>query len=228
MYSNDDEQRRWDDQQRQEQRRRDDEAAYARRQQEQRNHAEAYARRDAQDREWDAQRRQEREDDERHDQEWNEWRKRQAGPAGHAAHSQRQSVPLRTTSTPNGKGLMGLVVWSVLLAVPFVVYLALNELIQKFPRYAMDPSVAGQMARVFVQTLGGEWAQTLHRLIKMSWWRKDFGILLLYGIGVWVVLVCLALLLNLMFRIHAAVGFVASLALVSAMGLFFYVLGHFS
>lgn len=244
MYSNDDdrrrdEQRRWEEQQYREQQRRDDEAAYARRQQEQRNHAEFYARREAQAQEWEAEKQQNRADNERRDQDWNDWRKQQAGQGGYAAHApsyaqpEPQSFPLQAAAAPDGNGLVGLVAFALLLAVAFavpaLVFLALYELLYRFPLYALDPSFAGKVARAFVQALGSEWMQTLYQFIHTSVRRRAYGPLFLYGAGVWgVVLIGVPLVLGLTYRIHVAVGRIAVLALITVVGLFVYVLAHFS
>lgn len=228
MYSND------DDRQREEQRRRDDDAAYARREQEQRNHAEANARRDQQDREWDEQRQQKRADDERHDREWEDWHKRQAGGGGYAPHSPSpsQSSSSQATSVSGGSsdgGLIGLAMLLLLLAAPpFLAYAALDELVRKFPGYAVNPSFAGQVAGVFVQTLRGEWALELHKLLKTSWRFNAYLPLFLYAVGIWVTLGATPWFVRQMFRIHAAVGLAVTLALVSVIGFYFYVSWYFS
>ena len=241
MYSNDDdrrrdEQRRWEEQRRDEQRQRDDDAAYARRQQEQRDHEQAWARKDAQARELHAQEQQRRADDERHDRDWDEWRKQQTARSGAyaAPASSPSSAPLATSSSgqsgDDGLGaLVGLAILLLLLAMPpLLAFAVLEEFIQKFPRYAVDPSFGGQVAGFFVQTLGGEWAKTLHKWVDTSFRRKDYWQMFLYGAGVWVILACGLSLIRQMFRVHVMAGLVTMLALLGPMGLFMYVSWHFS
>ena len=241
MYSNDDdrrrdEQRRWEEQSRDEQRQRDDDAAYARRQQEQRDHEQAWARKDAQARELHAQAQQRRADDERHDQDWDEWRKQQAARSGaYAAPASSSSSAPQATSSAGRSGddglgaLVGLAMLLLLLAMPpLLVFAALEEFIQKFPRYAVDPSFSGQVAGFFVQALGVEWAKTLHKWIETSFRHKDYWHMFLYGAGVWVILACGLSLIRQMFRVHAMAGLVTMLALLGPMGLFMYVCWHFS
>ena len=241
MYSNDDdrrrdEQRRWEEQRRDEQRRRDDAAAYERRQQEQRDHEQAWARKDAQARELHAQEQQGRADDERHDRDWDEWRKQQAARSGaYAAPASSPSSAPQTTSSSRGSGddglgaLVGLAMLLLLLAMPpLLAFAALEEFIQKFPRYAVDPSFGGKVAGFFVQALGGEWAKTLHKWVDTSFRRKDYWHMFLYGAGVWVILACGLSLIRQMFRVHVMAGLVTMLALLGSMGLFMYVSWHFS
>ena len=247
MYSNDDdrrrdEQRRWEEQRRDEQRRhdeqrrRDDAVAYQRRQQEQRDHEQAWARKDAQARELHAQEQQRRADDERHDRDWDEWRKQQTARSGAyaAPASSPSSAPQATSSSgqsgDDGLGaLVGLAILLLLLAMPpLLAFAVLEEFIQKFPRYAVDPSFGGQVAGFFVQTLGGEWAKTLHKWVDTSFRRKDYWQMFLYGAGVWVILACGLSLIRQMFRVHVMAGLVTMLALLGPMGLFMYVSWHFS
>lgn len=241
MYSNDDdrrrdEQRRWEEQRRDEQRRRDEAAAYERRQQEQRVHEQAWARKDAQARELYAQEQQRRADDERHDRDWDEWRKQQAARSGaYAAPASSPSSAPQTTSSSRGSGddglggLVGLAMLLLLLAMPpLLAFAALEVFIQKFPRYAVDPSFGGQVAGFFVQALGGEWAKTLHKWVDTSFRRKDYWQMFLYGAGVWVILACGLSLIRQMFRVHVMAGLVTMLALLGPMGLFMYVCWHFS
>ena len=226
MYSNDDdrrrdEQRRWEEQRRDEQRRRDDAAAYERRQQEQRDHE---------------QEQQGRADDERHDRDWDEWRKQQAARSGAyaAPASSPSSAPQATSSSGRSGddglgGLVGLAILLLLLAMPpLLAFAALEEFIQKFPRYAVDPSFGGKVAGFFVQALGGEWAKTLHKWVDTSFRRKDYWHMFLYGAGVWVILACGLSLIRQMFRVHVMAGLVTMLALLGSMGLFMYVSWHFS
>ena len=241
MYSNDDdrrrdEQRRWEEQRRDEQRQRDDDAAYARRQQEQRDHEQAWARKDAQARELHAQEQQRRADDERHDQDWDEWRKQQAARSGaYAAPASSSSSAPQATSSAGRSGddglgaLVGLAILLLLLAMPpLLVFAALEEFIQKFPRYAVDPSFSGQVAGFFVQALGVEWAKTLHKWIETSFRHKDYWHMFLYGAGVWVILACGLSLIRQMFRVHVMAGLVTMLALLGPMVLFMYMPWHFS
>ena len=241
MYSNDDdrrrdEQRRWEEQSRDEQRQRDDDAAYARRQQEQRDHEQAWARKDAQARELHAQAQQRRADDERHDQDWDEWRKQQAARSGaYAAPASSSSSAPQATSSAGRSGddglgaLVGLAMLLLLLAMPpLLVFAALEEFIQKFPRYAVDPSFSGQVAGFFVQALGVEWAKTLHKWIETSFRHKDYWHMFLYGAGVWVILACGLSLIRQMFRVHVMAGLVTMLALLGPMVLFMYMSWHFS
>ena len=241
MYSNDDdrrrdEQRRWDEQRRDEQRQRDDDAAYARRQQEQRDHEQAWARKDAQARELHAQEQQRRADDERHDRDWDEWRKQQAARSGaYAAPASSSSSAPQATSSAGRSGddglgaLVGLAMLLLLLAMPpLLVFAALEEFIQKFPRYAVDPSFSGQVAGFFVQALGVEWAKTLHKWIETSFRHKDYWHMFLYGAGVWVILACGLSLIRQMFRVHVMAGLVIMLALLGPMVLVMYVSWHFS
>lgn len=241
MYSNDDdrrrdEQRRWEEQRRDEQRQRDDDAAYARRQQEQRDHEQAWARKDAQARELHAQEQQRRADDERHDQDWDEWRKQQAARSGaYAAPASSSSSAPQATSSAGRSGddglgaLVGLAMLLLLLAMPpLLVFAALEEFIQKFPRYAVDPSFSGQVAGFFVQALGVEWAKTLHKWIETSFRHKDYWHMFLYGAGVWVILACGLSLIRQMFRVHVMAGLVTMLALLGPMVLVMYVSWHFS
>ena len=241
MYSNDDdrrrdEQRRWEEQRRDEQRQRDDDAAYARRQQEQRDHEQAWARKDAQARELHAQEQQRRADDERHDQDWDEWRKQQAARSGaYAAPASCSSSAPQATSSAGRSGddglgaLVGLAILLLLLAMqPLLVFAALEEFIQKFPRYAVDPSFSGQVAGFFVQALGVEWAKTLHKWIETSFRHKDYWHMFLYGAGVWVILACGLSLIRQMFRVHVMAGLVTMLALLGPMVLFMYMSWHFS
>ena len=235
MYSNDDDRRR-DEQRRDEQRRSDDAAAYERRQQEQRDHEQAWARKDAQARELYAQEQQRRADDERHDRDWDEWRKQQAARSGaYAAPASAPSSAPQATSSSRGSGddglggLVGLAMLLLLLAMPpLLAFAALEEFIQKFPRYAVDPSFGGQVAGFFVQTLGGEWPKTLHKWVDTSFRRKDYWHMFLYGAGVWVILACGLSLIRQMFRVHVMAGLVTMLALLGSMGLFMYVSWHFS
>ena len=247
MYSNDDdrrrdEQRRWEEQRRDEQRRhdeqrrRDDAVAYQRRQQEQRDHEQAWARKDAQARELHAQEQERRADDERHDRDWDEWRKQQTARSGAyaAPASSPSSAPQATSSSrqsgDDGLGaLVGLAILLLLLAMPpLLAFAVLEEFIQKFPRYAVDPSFGGQVAGFFVQTLGGEWAKTLHKWVDTSFRRKDYWQMFLYSAGVWVILACGLSLIRQMFRVHVMAGLVTMLALLGPMGLFMYVSWHFS
>lgn len=241
MYSNDDdrrrdEQRRWEEQRRDEQRQRDDDAAYARRQQEQRDHEQAWARKDAQARELHAQEQQRRADDERHDRDWDEWRKQQAARSGaYAAPASSSSSAPQATSSAGRSGddglgaLVGLAILLLLLAMPpLLVFAALDEFIQKFPRYAVDPSFSGQVAGFFVQALGVEWAKTLHKWIETSFRHKDYWHMFLYGAGVWVILACGLSLIRQMFRVHVMAGLVTMLALLGPMVLFMYMSWHFS
>ena len=240
MYSNDDdrrrdEQRRWEEQRRDEQRQRDDDAAYARRQQEQRDHEQAWARKDAQARELHAQEQQRRADDERHDRDWDEWRKQQAARSGaYAAPASAPSAPQGTSSSGRSGddglgGLVGLAILLLLLAMPpLLAFAVLEEFIQKFPRYAVDPSFSGQVAGFFVQALGVEWAKTLHKWIETSFRHKDYWHMFLYGAGVWVILACGLSLIRQMFRVHVMAGLVTMLALLGPMVLFMYMSWHFS
>lgn len=240
MYSNDDdrrrdEQRRWEEQRRDEQRRRDDAAAYERRQQEQRDHEQAWARKDAQARESHAQEQQRRADDELHDRDWDEWRKQQAARSGaYAAPASAPSAPQATSSSGRSGddglgGLVGLAILLLLLAMPpLLTFAVLEEFIQKFPRYAVDPSFSGQVAGFFVQALGVEWAKTLHKWIETSFRHKDYWHLFLYGAGVWVILACGLSLIRQMFRVHVMAGLVTMLALLGPMVLVMYVSWHFS
>jgi len=240
MYSNDDdrrrdEQRRWEEQRRDEQRQRDDDAAYARRQQEQRDHEQAWARKDAQARELHAQEQQRLAGNERHDRDWDEWRKQQAARSGaYAAPASAPSAPQGTSSSGRSGddglgGLVGLAILLLLLAMPpLLAFAVLEEFIQKFPRYAVDPSFSGQVAGFFVQALGVEWAKTLHKWIETSFRHKDYWHMFLYGAGVWVILACGLSLIRQMFRVHVMAGLVTMLALLGPMGLFMYVCWHFS
>ena len=241
MYSNDDDRRRdeqcrWEEQRRDEQRRRDDAAAYERRQQEQRDHEQAWARKDAQARESHAQEQQRRADDERHDRDWDEWRKQQAARSGaYAAPASSSSSAPQATSSAGRSGddglgaLVGLAILLLLLAMPpLLVFAALEEFIQKFPRYAVDPSFSGQVAGFFVQALGVEWAKTLHKWIETSFRHKDYWHMFLYGAGVWVILACGLSLIRQMFRVHVMAGLVTMLALLGPMVLFMYMSWHFS
>ena len=240
MYSNDDdrrrdEQHRLEEQRRDEQRRRDDNAAYERKQQEQRENAQAWARKEAQARESHAQEQQRLAGNERHDRDWDEWRKQQAARSGaYAAPASAPSAPQGTSSSgrsgDDGLGaLVGLAILLLLLAMPpLLVFAVLEEFIQKFPRYAVDPSFSGQVAGFFVQALGVEWAKTLHKWIETSFRHKDYWHMFLYGAGVWVILACGLSLIRQMFRVHVMAGLVTMLALLGPMGLFMYVCWHFS
>ena len=240
MYSNDDdrrrdEQHRLEEQRRDEQRRRDDNAAYERKQQEQRENAQAWARKEAQARESHAQEQQRLAGNERHDRDWDEWRKQQAARSGaYAAPASAPSAPQATSSSGRSGddglgGLVGLAILLLLLAMPpLLVFAALEEFIQKFPRYAVDPSFSGQVAGFFVQALGVEWAKTLHKWIETSFRHKDYWHMFLYGAGVWVILACGLSLIRQMFRVHVMAGLVTMLALLGPMGLFMYVCWHFS
>lgn len=240
MYSNDDdrrrdEQRRWEEQRRDEQRQRDDDAAYARRQQEQRDHEQAWARKDAQARELHAQEQQRLAGNERHDRDWDEWRKQQAARSGaYAAPASAPSAPQGTSSSGRSGddglgGLVGLAILLLLLAMPpLLAFAVLEEFIQKFPRYAVDPSFSGQVAGFFVQALGVEWAKTLHKWIETSFRHKDYWHMFLYGAGVWVILACGLSLIRQMFRVHVMAGLVSMLALLGPMVLVMYVSWHFS
>ena len=240
MYSNDDdrrrdEQRRWEEQRRDEQRQRDDAAAYERRQQEQRDHEQAWARKDAQARESHAQEQQRLAGNERHDRDWDEWRKQQAARSGaYAAPASAPSAPQGTSSSGRSGddglgGLVGLAILLLLLAMPpLLAFAVLEEFIQKFPRYAVDPSFSGQVAGFFVQALGVEWAKTLHKWIETSFRHKDYWHMFLYGAGVWVILACGLSLIRQMFRVHVMAGLVTMLALLGPMVLVMYVSWHFS
>ena len=240
MYSNDDdrrrdEQHRLEEQRRDEQRRRDDNAAYERKQQEQRENAQAWARKEAQARESHAQEQQRLAGNERHDRDWDEWRKQQAARSGaYAAPASAPSAPQGTSSSGRSGddglgGLVGLAILLLLLAMPpLLAFAVLEEFIQKFPRYAVDPSFSGQVAGFFVQALGVEWAKTLHKWIETSFRHKDYWHMFLYGAGVWVILACGLSLIRQMFRVHVMAGLVTMLALLGPMGLFLYVCWHFS
>ena len=240
MYSNDDdrrrdEQHRLEEQRRDEQRRRDDNAAYERKQQEQRENAQAWARKEAQARESHAQEQQRLAGNERHDRDWDEWRKQQAARSGaYAAPASAPSAPQGTSSSGRSGddglgGLVGLAILLLLLAMPpLLVFAALEEFIQKFPRYAVDPSFSGQVAGFFVQALGVEWAKTLHKWIETSFRHKDYWHMFLYGAGVWVILACGLSLIRQMFRVHVMAGLVTMLALLGPMVLVMYVSWHFS
>lgn len=240
MYSNDDdrrrdEQRRLEEQRRDEQRRRDDNAAYERKQQEQRENAQAWARKDAQARELHAQEQQRLAGNERHDRDWDEWRKQQAARSGaYAAPASAPSAPQGTSSSGRSGddglgGLVGLAILLLLLAMPpLLAFAVLEEFIQKFPRYAVDPSFSGQVAGFFVQALGVEWAKTLHKWIETSFRHKDYWHMFLYGAGVWVILACGLSLIRQMFRVHVMAGLVIMLALLGPMVLVMYVSWHFS
>ena len=240
MYSNDDdrrrdEQHRLEEQRRDEQRRRDDNAAYERKQQEQRENAQAWARKEAQARESHAQEQQRLAGNERHDRDWDEWRKQQAARSGaYAAPASAPSAPQGTSSSGRSGddglgGLVGLAILLLLLAMPpLLAFAVLEEFIQKFPRYAVDPSFSGQVAGFFVQALGGEWAKTLHKWIETSFRHKDYWHMFLYGAGVWVILACGLSLIRQMFRVHVMAGLVTMLALLGPMVLVMYVSWHFS
>ena len=240
MYSNDDdrrrdEQHRLEEQRRDEQRRRDDNAAYERKQQEQRENAQAWARKEAQARESHAQEQQRLAGNERHDRDWDEWRKQQAARSGaYAAPASAPSAPQGTSSSGRSGddglgGLVGLAILLLLLAMPpLLAFAVLEEFIQKFPRYAVDPSFSGQVAGFFVQALGVEWAKTLHKWIETSFRHKDYWHMLLYGAGVWVILACGLSLIRQMFRVHVMAGLVTMLALLGPMVLVMYVSWHFS
>lgn len=240
MYSNDDdrrrdEQRRLEEQRRDEQRRRDDNAAYERKQQEQRENAQAWARKEAQARESHAQEQQRLAGNERHDRDWDEWRKQQAARSGaYAAPASAPSAPQGTSSSGRSGddglgGLVGLAILLLLLAMPpLLAFAVLEEFIQKFPRYAVDPSFSGQVAGFFVQALGVEWAKTLHKWIETSFRHKDYWHMFLYGAGVWVILACGLSLIRQMFRVHVMAGLVTMLALLGPMVLVMYVSWHFS
>ena len=240
MYSNDDdrrrdEQHRLEEQRRDEQRRRDDNAAYERKQQEQRENAQAWARKEAQARESHAQEQQRLAGNERHDRDWDEWRKQQAARSGaYAAPASAPSAPQGTSSSRRSGddglgGLVGLAILLLLLAMPpLLAFAVLEEFIQKFPRYAVDPSFSGQVAGFFVQALGVEWAKTLHKWIETSFRHKDYWHMFLYGAGVWVILACGLSLIRQMFRVHVMAGLVTMLALLGPMVLVMYVSWHFS
>ncbi len=240
MYSNDDdrrrdEQHRLEEQRRDEQRRRDDNAAYERKQQEQRENAQAWARKEAQARESHAQEQQRLAGNERHDRDWDEWRKQQAARSGaYAAPASAPSAPQATSSSGRSGddglgGLVGLAILLLLLAMPpLLAFAVLEEFIQKFPRYAVDPSFSGQVAGFFVQALGVEWAKTLHKWIETSFRHKDYWHMFLYGAGVWVILACGLSLIRQMFRVHVMAGLVTMLALLGPMVLVMYVSWHFS
>ena len=240
MYSNDDdrrrdEQHRLEEQRRDEQRRRDDNAAYERKQQEQRENAQAWARKEAQARELHAQEQQRLAGNERHDRDWDEWRKQQAARSGaYAAPASAPSAPQGTSSSGRSGddglgGLVGLAILLLLLAMPpLLAFAVLEEFIQKFPRYAVDPSFSGQVAGFFVQALGVEWAKTLHKWIETSFRHKDYWHMFLYGAGVWVILACGLSLIRQMFRVHVMAGLVTMLALLGPMVLVMYVSWHFS
>ncbi|MBP6652465.1 MAG: hypothetical protein KA181_08580 [Xylophilus sp.] len=240
MYSNDDdrrrdEQHRLEEQRRDEQRRRDDNAAYERKQQEQRENAQAWARKEAQARESHAQEQQRLAGNERHDRDWDEWRKQQAARSGaYAAPASAPSAPQGTSSSGRSGddglgGLVGLAILLLLLAMPpLLAFAVLEEFIQKFPRYAVDPSFSGQVAGFFVQALGVEWAKTLHKWIETSFRHKDYWHMFLYGAGVWVILACGLSLIRQMFRVHVMAGLVTMLALLGPMVLVMYVSWHFS
>ena len=240
MYSNDDdrrrdEQHRLEEQRRDEQRRRDDNAAYERKQQEQRENAQAWARKEAQARELHAQEQQRLAGNERHDRDWDEWRKQQAARSGaYAAPASAPSAPQGTSSSGRSGddglgGLVGLAILLLLLAMPpLLAFAVLEEFIQKFPRYAVDPSFSGQVAGFFVQALGVEWAKTLHKWIETSFRHKDYWHMFLYGAGVWVILACGLSLIRQMFRVHVMAGRVTMLALLGPMVLVMYVSWHFS
>ena len=240
MYSNDDdrrrdEQHRLEEQRRDEQRRRDDNAAYERKQQEQRENAQAWARKEAQARESHAQEQQRLAGNERHDRDWDEWRKQQAARSGaYAAPASAPSAPQGTSSSGRSGddglgGLVGLAILLLLLAMPpLLAFAVLEEFIQKFPRYAVDPSFSGQVAGFFVQALGVEWAKTLHKWIETSFRHKDYWHMFLYGAGVWVILACGLSLIRQMLRAHVMAGLATMLALLGSMGLFMYVSWHFS
>ena len=240
MYSNDDdrrrdEQHRLEEQRRDEQRRRDDNAAYERKQQEQRENAQAWARKVAQARESHAQEQQRLAGNERHDRDWDEWRKQQAARSGaYAAPASAPSAPQGTSSSGRSGddglgGLVGLAILLLLLAMPpLLAFAVLEEFIQKFPRYAVDPSFSGQVAGFFVQALGVEWAKTLHKWIETSFRHKDYWHMFLYGAGVWVILACGLSLIRQMFRVHVMAGLVSMLALLGPMVLVMYVSWHFS
>ena len=240
MYSNDDdrrrdEQHRLEEQRRDEQRRRDDNAAYERKQQEQRENAQAWARKEAQARESHAQEQQRLAGNERHDRDWDEWRKQQAARSGaYAAPASAPSAPQGTSSSGRSGddglgGLVGLAILLLLLAMPpLLAFAVLEEFIQKFPRYAVDPSFSGQVAGFFVQALGVEWAKTLHKWIETSFRHKDYWHMFLYGAGVWVILACGLSLIRQMFRVHVMAGLVTMLALLGPMVLFMYMPWHFS
>ncbi len=240
MYSNDDdrrrdEQRRLEEQRRDEQRRRDDNAAYERKQQEQRENAQAWARKEAQARESHAQEQQRLAGNERHDRDWDEWRKQQAARSGaYAAPASAPSAPQGTSSSGRSGddglgGLVGLAILLLLLAMPpLLAFAVLEEFIQKFPRYAVNPSFSGQVAGFFVQALGVEWAKTLHKWIETSFRHKDYWHMFLYGAGVWVILACGLSLIRQMFRVHVMAGLVTMLALLGPMVLVMYVSWHFS
>ena len=240
MYSNDDdrrrdEQHRLEEQRRDEQRRRDDNAAYERKQQEQRENAQAWARKEAQARESHAQEQQRLAGNERHDRDWDEWRKQQAARSGaYAAPASAPSAPQGTSSSGRSGddglgGLVGLAILLLLLAMPpLLAFAALEVFIQKFPRYAVDPSFSGQVAGFFVQALGVEWAKTLHKWIETSFRHKDYWHMFLYGAGVWVILACGLSLIRQMFRVHVMAGLVTMLALLGPMVLVMYVSWHFS
>ena len=235
MYSNDDdrrrdEQHRLEEQRRDEQRRRDDNAAYERKQQEQRENAQAWARKEAQARESHAQEQQRLAGNERHDRDWDEWRKQQAARSGaYAAPASAPSAPQGTSSSGRSGddglgGLVGLAILLLLLAMPpLLAFAVLEEFIQKFPRYAVDPSFSGQVAGFFVQALGVEWAKTLHKWIETSFRHKDYWHMFLYGAGVWVILACGLSLIRQMFRVHVMAGLVTMLALLGPMVLVMYV-----
>ena len=240
MYSNDDdrrrdEQHRLEEQRRDEQRRRDDNAAYERKQQEQRENAQAWARKEAQARESHAQEQQRLAGNERHDRDWDEWRKQQAARSGaYAAPASAPSAPQGTSSSGRSGddglgGLVGLAILLLLLAMPpLLAFAVLEEFIQKFPRYAVDPSFSGQVAGFFVQALGVEWAKTLHKWIETSFRHKDYWHMFLYGAGVWVILACGLSLIRQMFRVHVMAGLVTMLALLGPIVLVMYVSWHFS
>lgn len=240
MYSNDDdrrrdEQRRLEEQRRDEQRRRDDNAAYERKQQEQRENAQAWARKETQARESHAQEQQRLAGNERHDRDWDEWRKQQAARSGaYAAPASAPSAPQGASSSGRSGddglgGLVGLAILLLLLAMPpLLAFAVLEEFIQKFPRYAVDPSFSGQVAGFFVQALGVEWAKTLHKWIETSFRHKDYWHMFLYGAGVWVILACGLSLIRQMFRVHVMAGLVTMLALLGPMVLVMYVSWHFS
>ena len=240
MYSNDDdrrrdEQHRLEEQRRDEQRRRDDNAAYERKQQEQRENAQAWARKEAQARESHVQEQQRLAGNERHDRDWDEWRKQQAARSGaYAAPASAPSAPQGTSSSGRSGddglgGLVGLAILLLLLAMPpLLAFAVLEEFIQKFPRYAVDPSFSGQVAGFFVQALGVEWAKTLHKWIETSFRHKDYWHMFLYGAGVWVILACGLSLIRQMFRVHVMAGLVTMLALLGPMVLVMYVSWHFS
>lgn len=137
---------------------------------------------------------------------------------------------------PDTHPVVALGILILALAVAYMIFIiplalihgALTDLVVRFPRYAMDPSFAGQLADIFARAFNGPWAQELLKTIDTLWKGKDWIAKLLWSGALWLAFFIGLTILTSLFRAHKKLGAAVSLMLVGVSGLYIYVSMHFS